>query len=228
MPNRVSQYSNAGGALPALTSRQREVGLEGRQRGAQLASGLVRHLAADDQHRPVQVPPAKCATTGARSIAAWRSGAQLEPGAVAYRRRRRGDRCEAARQRCESGAQWAIADQRAQGGAACAGCVPRHPCRASNSRGRCRTKAGATCCPMVRSPPSWTRVDAVLRYDTKLRAGHELDAGRRQLVRPPLLEASRPTSSVTCTCSRVRRARCVWAWALRFERTFERAENSTL
>jgi iron complex outermembrane receptor protein len=72
VPNRSRAIQQRGPGLARAAFAPMGAGHEGRQRRVQLAACVLRHLAPDDQHRPVRTSSATCATTAARCTAASR------------------------------------------------------------------------------------------------------------------------------------------------------------
>ncbi|MCK7500929.1 MAG: hypothetical protein MZW92_70265 [Comamonadaceae bacterium] len=214
-PNRA-RYTNAGEPLPALKSRQVELGLQARSgAGVDAGAGAVRHrrarMAADIGACDVRRQLHAARSTAARATAASRRRPTLA-------RRRRGAGAPA---RCGSTPSAAASAQPARQ----RHCGPTNVPGAQPAPGRRLPRRRR--CPAWRCRPTWRHEsDRVVlpddeRAHPRLGAagprraldaarwrGHDVvwRAGRRQRHRPRAPGRSRPTSSATCTCTRWRRA----------------------
>jgi iron complex outermembrane receptor protein len=169
VPNRVSQYSNAGQALPALTSRQWELGLKG---GSEAFNWQVAWFDISRPMTNIDLCGAYCEVRndgravhrGLEAGAQWSQGPWRIGGSVAViDAKRRG-----------SAANPALNGQSPTN-------VPKEVLRAQAAY-RVASVPGLEIAGQLSyegrrnvlpdgsiTLPSWTRVDAVLRYDTKLR-----------------------------------------------------------
>lgn len=171
VPNRTSQYSNAGVALPALKSRQIEAGWKA------LAGNTEWQLAAFQIHRPVSVLDA-CSRLGLTPCEGRFDGEAVHRGLEGNALWRSGP--------WRAGAAWMVLDAKRQGSTAepavngqRAVNVPRQVLRAHGGwqvsgvpglelTAQASHESGRTVVPDGSiALPSWTRVDSALRYERK-------------------------------------------------------------
>jgi iron complex outermembrane receptor protein len=191
VPNRSDQYSNAGQALPALKSRQWELGIKGGN------DAFNWQLAWFDIQRPMTNLDACNRLTSLRSEVRRprraprpRSRRAVDRRPVAHRRQHDADGCQAPRQhrRARRNGQWptnvpkqVLRAQAAYRVPIGAGSRSGGPAVARRASQRARRRLDHAALVDAR------RCGAALRHETARRE-HELDARHRQPVRPPLLE----------------------------------------
>ncbi|SDX50931.1 iron complex outermembrane recepter protein [Variovorax sp. YR634] len=169
VPNRVSQYSNAGQALPALTSRQWELGLKG---GSEAFNWQVAWFDISRPMTNIDLCGAYCEVhndgravhRGLEAGAQWSQGPWRIGGSVAViDAKRRGSTANPALNG-QSPTNVPKEVLRAQAAYRVASVPGLEIAGQLSYEGRRNVLPDGSI-----TLPSWTRVDAVLRYDTKLR-----------------------------------------------------------
>ncbi|WP_440534290.1 TonB-dependent siderophore receptor [Variovorax sp. YR566] len=169
VPNRVSQYSNAGQALPALTSRQWELGLKG---GSEALNWQVAWFDISRPMTNIDLCGAYCEVRndgravhrGLEAGAQWSQGPWRIGGSVAViDAKRRGSTANPALNG-QSPTNVPKEVLRAQAAYRVASVPGLEIAGQLSYEGRRNVLPDGSI-----TLPSWTRVDAVLRYDTKLR-----------------------------------------------------------
>ncbi|MGE8201950.1 MAG: TonB-dependent siderophore receptor [Variovorax sp.] len=169
VPNRISQYSNAGQALPALTSRQWELGLKG---GSEAFSWQVAWFDISRPMTNLDLCGAYCEVRndgravhrGLEAGAQWSQGPWRIGGSIAViDAKRRGSTANPALNG-ESPTNVPKEVLRAQAAYRVASVPGLEVAGQLSYEGRRNVLPDGSV-----TLPSWTRVDAVLRYDTKVR-----------------------------------------------------------